>query len=273
MAGDEILMESSSALGPIDAQIQREGKVFSADALIEGMDKIKEEVQKTGKLNLAYVPILQALSPGELQSAENALRFARELVHGWLASYKFKNWSTHSSTNAPVTPEERRERANQIAAELCNHRKWLTHGRSIKLEDLRQMRLQITDYSGNPELADAIRRYHVLLQITFSSNIYKLFETPQSQIFRMMSVSVPPPPAGGAPGLDSPEQARIEFECPHCHTKATLQANLGVKQPIEAGLYPFPADNRFRCPKCQREHDLSEIKRNIEAQARRPVVG
>jgi ClpP class serine protease len=42
MAGDEILMEPASALGPIDAQILWQGKVFSADALIKGIEKIKE---------------------------------------------------------------------------------------------------------------------------------------------------------------------------------------------------------------------------------------
>ncbi len=41
MAGDEILLEPVSALGPIDAQIQWQGKVFSAHALLEGMEKIK----------------------------------------------------------------------------------------------------------------------------------------------------------------------------------------------------------------------------------------
>ncbi len=91
MAGDEILMEPASALGPIDAQMSWQGKVFSADALIEGMEKIKREVDKSGTLNRAYIPMLQALSPGELQSAQNALNFAKKLVANWLVQYKFKN--------------------------------------------------------------------------------------------------------------------------------------------------------------------------------------
>ena len=124
-------------------------------------------------MNRAYIPILQGISPGELQSAENALKFAKVLVTDWLARYKFKNWSTHSTTGQPVTEEERRARAEEIAGELCNHRRWLTHERSIKIDDLEGMRLRITDYSRSPELADAIRRYHTLLQMTFATNIYK----------------------------------------------------------------------------------------------------
>ena len=80
MAADEILMGQTSALGPIDAQLAWQGKQFSAHALLAGVDKIKDEVQKTGILNKAYVPMLQTLSPGELEHASNALAFATKLV-------------------------------------------------------------------------------------------------------------------------------------------------------------------------------------------------
>src|ERR1035438_6404855 len=110
MAGDEILMGQTSALGPIDAQLFWQGKQFSADALLAGMKEIKKEVQDTGILNKAYVPILQNISPGELQDAQNALDFATDLVTDWLSRYKFKLWTTHSSTGDPVTPEEREKR-------------------------------------------------------------------------------------------------------------------------------------------------------------------
>lgn len=66
MAGDEILMGPESALGPIDAQLMWQGKTFSADALLKGIEKIKEEIQRTGVLNKAYIPILQGISPGEI---------------------------------------------------------------------------------------------------------------------------------------------------------------------------------------------------------------
>ena len=141
MAADEILMGSMSALGPIDAQISWQGKRFSADALLEGMNKIKEEVADSGVLNRAYIPILQGISPGELQSASNALGFSKKLVTSWLADYKFKKWDRHSSSDLPVTDEEKSKRAEEIADKLCDHGHWLTHGRSIKLEDLRAMRL------------------------------------------------------------------------------------------------------------------------------------
>lgn len=264
MAGDEILMEQASALGPIDAQLSWQGKVFSADALIEGMEKIKREVELTGTLNRAYIPMLQALSPGELQSAENALKFAKRLVTDWLARYKFKNWNTHSSTGACVTPEEKKSRAEEVATALCDHRTWLTHGRSIKLSDLEGMRLRITDYSQQPELADAIRRYHTLLQITFdSTNIYKVFETPNSQIIRFVAPAVPPP--------KDADCAILQVECTKCHAISKVQANL-KKVPLEEGHHAFPADNRFLCPVCGAEIDLADARRQIEVQSKRSLV-
>jgi hypothetical protein len=38
------------------------------------------------------------------------------------------------------------------------------------------MRLKITDYSKTPDLNDAIVRYHTLLQMTFTTNLYKISE-------------------------------------------------------------------------------------------------
>ena len=75
MGGDEILMEPDSALGPIDAQIIQGGKRYSAHAFLEGLNKIKEEVEDTGNLNRAYIPILQNISPGEIQTCDNSLEF------------------------------------------------------------------------------------------------------------------------------------------------------------------------------------------------------
>lgn len=264
MAGDEILMEFASALGPIDAQLSWQGKVFSADALIEGMEKIKREVEQTGTLNRAYIPMLQALSPGELQSAENALSFAKKLVADWLVRHKFKKWETHSTTGIPVTTDEKKLRANEIATTLCDHKKWLTHVRSIKITDLDAMRLRIIDYSKQPDLAEAIRRYHTLLQMTFdSTNIYKVFETPDSQIIRFLAPAVPPPQDADAVILD--------VTCPKCSAVSKLQANL-KKNPLRTGHHRFPSDNRFKCPACAAEIDITAARRQIEVQSKKAVI-
>ena len=269
MAGDEILMEPSSSLGPIDAQLYWQGKVFSAHALIEGFEKIKAEVAKSNTLNRAYIPMLQGISPGELQSAQNALDFAKTLVTDWLTAYKFKNWEKHSSSGKPVTPEERKQIANGIADQLCDHGKWKTHGRSITIKDLRGMGLKIVDYSENHDLHDAIRRYHTLLQMTFSSNVYKVVETPASQIYRF---STPSGAGLPTPGEAPPSAATVEIACAKCNKPIKLQARLDPGVPLESGCLPFPATNRMKCPSCGAEIDLSDLRRQIEAMTKRRVI-
>jgi hypothetical protein len=269
MSGDDILMEPASSLGPIDAQITWQGKVFSAHAFLEGLIKIKQEVDATNKLNRAYVPILQNISPGEIQACENAQAFSKSLVGKWLQRYKFSHWKKHSSSGADVTEEERKQKADEVAVKLGDHSRWLTHGRSIKIEHLREMGLRIVDFSKSPELCDAIRRYHILLQMTFGSSVYKIFETPTSQIMRHIVVGQPVQQAAVPKG---PGAYELDLECQQCHSKLKLQANLGAEQPLKSGLILFPKDNRIVCPGCGAEHDLNQLRREIEAQAKSPIV-
>jgi hypothetical protein len=266
MAGDEILMDSTSALGPIDAQMSQNNKRFSAHAFLEGLDKIKEEVATTGALNRAYVPMLQLLSPGEIQECENALAFSQALVTDWLSKYKFKFWNEHSSTGLAVTDEDKKERAKEIAKTLCDHNLWLSHGRSITIDDLTEMKLKITDYSKDAQLADAIRRYYTLLKISFDqSAMYKIYETPTSQLYRF---AIPQ----GVPLLpQNPDHATVNLECPTCKTKSKIQANFIDGIALEQGSVNFPKDNIFICPVCKNRIDVSPIRGQIESQTKKKV--
>lgn len=269
MAGDDILMERASALGPIDAQIVQGEKRFSADAFLEGLDKIKDEVEakENKKLNLAYVPILQNISPGEIQACRNALDFTKILVTGWLSKYKFKFWETHLTSGEKVTNEEKEKRAREIAEELCDHGKWLTHGRSITIKDLTDMRLKVTDYSKNPVLFDAIRRYYTLLKMSFdTTDIYKIYETPNLQFYRFQVSKTSTVPQEGH-GM-----AEILYECPKCKTTMKIQANLKEGIALLEGNIPFPKDNFLICPGCKNRLDLSTTRRQIESQMKKKIV-
>lgn len=268
MAGDEILMGVSSSLGPIDAQIMNNNKKFSADAFLDGLNKIKNEVKKTNRLNPAYIPILQNISPGEIQHCENAQNFSKKLVTQWLVKYKFQYWDKHSSSGNNVTLEDKKKRAKEIADKLCKHSDWLTHGRSIKLPDLQKMRLLITDYSKEEKLNDAITRYYTLLRMTLeSTNIYKIFETPISQIMRFSGAIVPPPNQNQVT-----KKVNVEFECPSCKSKYVIQANLEKNIEIEKGKLPYPKGDNFFCPNCKTRSNLGKARLQIEAQTRKKII-
>ena len=266
MAGDEILMGSLSALGPIDAQVIRNGKHFSAEAFLEGLEKIKQESDEKKYLNRAYIPILQAISPGEIEAARNALKFGKTLAANWLEKYKFRHWVKHETSGTPVTDVERSARAKKIAEELGSHAKWLSHGRSIKLDDLVAMGIRITNYELDSELSDAIKRYHILLRMSFEINIFKLFETTGSQIYRFHNAPLASPPPNAA------EKADVAFQCPKCKVVTNIQANLGKPQPVVKPSVGFPQKNMFTCPACGTQADLTGLRMQIEAQTKKPIV-
>ncbi len=265
MSGDEILMEPSSGLGPIDAQLTWQGKHFSAQALLDGLDKIKEDVDTKGALNRAYIPILQGMCVGEIENARNALSFAKDLVKDWLKNYKFKNWNKHKSDSRVVTDEEKEKRASEIAEKLCDHKFWKTHGRSIKIADLEEMKIIIEDYSKDEDLYDAITRYNTLLQMTFATNIYKVIETVDAQIYRF---------AGASGGNQNKvyNNVVVDFECNSCKNKVKIQANLEPGVEVEEGRIPFPEDNKLVCPNCKAKSDLSDVRREIEARSKKKVI-
>lgn len=269
MAADEILMGELSSVGPIDAQIVSNGKHFSADAFLQGLDKIRQETAASKNLELAYIPMLQHLSPGEIQHCENAQNFSKTLVRNWLKEYKFSSWTKHSDTGELVTPEDKEKRANDIATQLGNHSHWLTHGRSIKIDDLRAMGLKITDYSEDEELNDAIVRYYTLLQMTFETNIYKIYETPESQIYRSFNQG---PPLNNNAARTIPNPLILDAECPKCKNTIKIQINFEREFPLVSGAQPYPKNNRLKCPRCGVETELLNLRQQLEAQTGKKIV-
>jgi len=272
MAGDEILMGETSALGPIDPQIIRQGKSWSANAFIDGLDKIKEEVKKTG-LNPAYYPILQAISPGEIQACQNAKEFSQKLVRNWLVEYKFKYWKQHETRGTPVGIDEKQEQAAKVAAALSDHATWLTHGRSIGIDELTKIGLKITDYSVMGGLGEAINRYYALLRLTFESPVYKIYETPFSQVKKMVIAPGAVPQAAGldqvGPGTPS---ALVKFGC-RCGKELITQLNFVPGMPLTPGAVAFPLDtNKVICPHCRDENDLTAQRKLVEQKTGKPAI-
>lgn len=163
MSGDKIYMDYSSALGPIDPQVMATDESGYVPAL-GYLDKVKEITEK-GKLAPADVVFLHGLDLAKLALYEQARDLSIELLKDWLVRYKFRNWTHHRTTcpGSPVTDEEKAERAKQIATDLSDHKKWRSHGRALNVSKLRELRLEIDDYSENDDLRSAVRGYNDLL--------------------------------------------------------------------------------------------------------------
>jgi hypothetical protein len=269
MGADEILVGPDSALGPIDAQITWQRKAVFGGCLAGIVRKIKKEVEETGQLNRAYLPILQGISPGELEHARNALAFSTSLATKWLAQYKFRDWSKHSD-GSEVTQDDREARAREIATALCDHSRWLSHGRSISAADLAGLRVKVTDYTASPELGKAITSYYALLQMCFATNVYKIYETVQSQVLKFVQVQVEQQPM--PQNLAAADQAAIVITCRACGTQQQLQVNFRPGAPLQPGAVPFPQNNVQKCPKCGVEGNLAALRLQLEAQAKRKIL-
>ena len=179
MSGDNILMDYSSTLGPIDPQVQnREGKWVAA---LGYLDKVNEAIEKSRNdtLTQAEFSMIRDLDLAELRGFEQARELTNELLKKWLANYKFKNWNVHETSpeliGQPVTLEQKQQRAHDIASRLNDNTYWKSHSRPINIETLRRLGLKIEDYSNDPIFKPLIRDYYDLLSDYFVRNNFTIF--------------------------------------------------------------------------------------------------
>lgn len=167
MSGDKIFMDYSSSLGPIDPQVESQNRRGLVPAL-GYIEKIKEFDQKSnnGTLTQADIVLIKSLDLAEIHRFEQARDLSISLLKQWLVDYKFKNWTTHRTTNpgAPVTQAEKEARAEQIATDLSSNTRWHSHSRMIGMKTLSTvLRLEIDDYSAMPQFRDNVKMYNGLL--------------------------------------------------------------------------------------------------------------
>lgn len=163
MSGDEIWMDYSSVLGPIDPQVpNKEGKFVPALGYLDKINSLIEKAQK-GQLTDAEFIILKEFDLAELRAYEQAKELTVSLLKKWLVKYKFKNWDNHKD-GSPVTEKDKEDRAKKIADALGDNKKWNSHGRPIDIKELEELRLTIDDYSDDDKRKTVIRNYYNLMR-------------------------------------------------------------------------------------------------------------
>lgn len=164
MSGDEIWMDYHSCLGPIDPQLPQDGRMLPALSYLAQYERLIEK-SRQGALATAEIVLLGKLDLAELHQFELARDLSIDLLKRWLTSYKFKDWTTTDTRHVSVTKEMKVERAEEIAHKLSDHTRWLTHGRGINMETLREeLQLKIDDLDDYPELKASVWDYYWFLQ-------------------------------------------------------------------------------------------------------------
>lgn len=165
MSGDRIMMDYFSRLGPIDPQVEKDGKLVPAlSYLVQYRRLLKKD--REGRLTSAEYALLDKLDLAELHQYEQARNLSITLLRKWLATYKFKNWTVTQGSKTLVTSEMREHRAEEIAKALSDNELWHSHGRGISRETLESdaIKLQIDDLAENGDLHDAIWGYYTCLR-------------------------------------------------------------------------------------------------------------
>ena len=160
MSGDAILMDHFSRLGPIDPQLHIEGKPIATSVLsyLEQFNRLVEKSEE-GTLTSAELILLQKLDLADLRQYELAAELSVNLIREWLVHYKFKDWSTHSSTGQPVTQQEKMYRAEEIARTLNDQQRWGTHNRGIDRNALTDLGLRVDDLESDRQLNSLVKEY------------------------------------------------------------------------------------------------------------------
>ncbi len=278
LSGNEILMTDTASLGPIDAQIHIGRSVGSASDYMDWIEARKAEAEKNGKLNPVDATMVAQITPSELMGALNARDFARDLVVKWLQEYKFKDWSVTKSREIPVTQDMKSDRAEEIASKLINHNRWRSHGRSLKIHDLKEIGLEIFEIDSDPKLADLVYRIHTVILLLFESTpTFKIFATEKSKVMRR---AVPQgmviPAKNTKNAIQEILVAQAEIICPKCGKDYKVYAKLKESPEIDAdqlaaGFQPFPIDSKIKC-ECGFEIDLDGWKNQIEIETGKKII-
>lgn len=275
LGGDEILMTKTGSLGPIDAQVKIGRSVISAYDYMDWLKEVSDKAKDQKSLALEEIAIISQISPGEIKHVENARDYARDLVSSWLAAYKFRNWHVTETRRLPVDDGMRRERAEAIAGELVNHKRWRTHGRSLKIEDLQGLGLRVTAVDDDQELADCVYRIQTVLRLLLqSTTTYKVLATESEKI---MKQAVPMAALGApGPGHSAAPAAQLEIRCPQCGKVHKFYGKFAADPAVDRamqsqGLKPIPKESKLVC-ECGYQIDLMGPINSIETKARRKLI-
>jgi len=275
LSGDEILMTETGSLGPIDAQVKIGRSIQSAYDYIEWTENKQKEAKEKGALNPFDAIMIAQISPGELSGVLHSLNFAKDLVIDWLSNYKFKKWQVSETKKIPITEEIRRKRAEEIANDLIDHSKWRSHGRSIKIDDLRGIGLKITRIEDNPDLSKIVYRIQTVCRFLFTTTTaYKIFATEKEKIFKKAILATSA--VHKIPFQKAPNVAEITQKCPKCGKNYKIYGKFVSDPKIDIDFekkdfMSFPKDNELVCS-CGFTIDLAGIRNQIEMQAGRKLI-
>ncbi len=174
IASDEIVMGYTSELGPIDPQVYitspgGQPMFRPAHSFLDGFEQIMQDVQQSGQLSPAYLPMLQHYDPALLDYCRKAIERSRVFAEGWLNKYQ--------CSGDP-------QKAAQIAQDLGDVKKHLSHGAVIDHQEALALGLKVDYLPPGDQLWDAIWRLYCqyVLALQKSGGAEQIFESAHASV-------------------------------------------------------------------------------------------
>jgi hypothetical protein len=209
-SGDALVLDDTSALGPIDPQIvwrdSQTGQTVAVptQAIMDGFNNAKKAIKTSPDSLGVYLPLLSKLDLHIFEICKNANKLAESLVKEWLGKYLLKDEPNPT------------QRAKLITKYLSSHRERLSHGRPITIENLKtDLKIKnICDLREHPELRELVSELWAEIEwFVDSTNTVKFFENAygvgfrrQFQIQQQIGFQIPfiPMPQPQPPQLPAP---------------------------------------------------------------------
>lgn len=165
LCADELVMGKHSQLGPIDPQINLDGRFVPADAIEGTFERAQREcAEDPGRLS-AWVPTLQQFHPGLLDICDHYRELGRQVVAKYLAAHMFKRRAN------------RDELAASVAEFFADGNTQLAHSRALDRRTLRDKELRVSALETDSQLQDLVLTVHHAVTHTFSNpSVVKIME-------------------------------------------------------------------------------------------------
>lgn len=172
------------------------------------------------------------------------------------------------------------KRASEISDKLCNHMGWHTHGRSLKMEDLKE-ELLIEDIDKDPELANIVYRIKTVIRLIFdTSTDFKLYFWEDCELARSANIAnVPfnkPEPAKTAKNI---EVVELGVSCPKCQKNHKIKGYVNLTSTeiknLNLPISPLITENEILIcdtPGCGLAISLQPIKNMVENQLKKKIT-
>lgn len=161
LAGNQIIMDSTATLGPIDPQYRG----IPARAILRAFDWVKEQLKIEGPSALtAYMPLLSKYQLHELEVCKSAEELSTELAGMWLSKYMFGC-------------DRADPRVTEIVSYLASYDLHKSHARGIDRKTAHTLGLNVLNIEQIDGLSDLVRSLRNQYAFWFDKTaFYKMFE-------------------------------------------------------------------------------------------------